>query len=99
VAATARRHGQDPGAALDNALADYLDWERRDFEQAIDGIRAGYEDVKAGRSLILEWLVLKNAGDAGLRWFLAREEAIRSPATFPQRCPLARENSLLRTRS
>jgi len=46
----AQRHGQDPVAALDNALADYLDWERQDFDQAVEGIRAGYEDVKAGRT-------------------------------------------------
>jgi predicted transcriptional regulator len=46
----AQRHGRDPVAALDNALADYLDWERQDFKQAVEGIRAGYEDVKAGRT-------------------------------------------------
>jgi plasmid stabilization system protein ParE len=43
--------------------------------------------------VILEWLVSRNAGDAGLRWFLAMEEAIGSLATFPHRCPLAPENS------
>jgi plasmid stabilization system protein ParE len=43
--------------------------------------------------LILEWLVSQHAGDSGLRWFLALEDAIASLANFPQRCPLAPENS------
>jgi predicted transcriptional regulator len=46
----ARRHGQDPVAALDNALADYLDWERQDYEEAAEGIREGYADYIAGRT-------------------------------------------------
>jgi len=46
----AQRRGQDPAAALDDALAAYLEWERQDFEQAVDGIRQGYQDVKAGRT-------------------------------------------------
>lgn len=46
----AQRHGQDPAAALDEALAAYLDWERQDFEEAIQGIRKGAEDVAAGRT-------------------------------------------------
>jgi predicted transcriptional regulator len=50
----AKRHGQDPAAALDEALATYLDWERQDFEEAVEGIRQGYEDVKAGRTQPIE---------------------------------------------
>ena len=46
----ARRRGQEPAAALDDALAAYLEWERQDFEEAVEGIRRGYEDVKAGRT-------------------------------------------------
>ena len=46
----AQRHGQDPAAALDEALAAYLEWERQDFEQAVEGITRGHEDVKAGRT-------------------------------------------------
>jgi len=46
----ARRRGQDPAAALDEALAAYLEWEHQDFEDSIEGIREGYEDVKAGRT-------------------------------------------------
>lgn len=46
----AQRHGQDPAAALDEALAAYLEWERQDFEEAVEGIRRGHEDVAAGRT-------------------------------------------------
>ena len=46
----AKRRGQDPAAALDDALATYLEWERQDFAEATDGIRHGYEDVKSGRT-------------------------------------------------
>ena len=46
----AQRRGQNPADALDDALATYLDWERQDFEEAVEGIRLGYEDVKAGRT-------------------------------------------------
>jgi predicted transcriptional regulator len=44
----AKRCGQDPAAALDNALATYLEWERQDFAEAVEGIRRVYEDVRAG---------------------------------------------------
>jgi len=46
----AKRHGQDPAAALDEALAAYLEWERQDFEEAVEGIRRGHDDVRAGRT-------------------------------------------------
>lgn len=46
----ARRHGQDPTAALDEALGAYLEWERQDSEEAVEGIRKGHEDVIAGRT-------------------------------------------------
>ena len=46
----AQRHGQDTAAALDAALADYLEWERTDYHEAVEGIRRGHEDVKAGRT-------------------------------------------------
>jgi len=38
----AKRRGQDPAAALDDALATYLEWERQDFAEAVEGIRRGY---------------------------------------------------------
>ena len=48
--AYAQRRGQDSATALDDALANYLGWEQQDFEDAVDGIRKGYLDVKAGRT-------------------------------------------------
>ena len=53
----ARRHGQDTATALDDALAAYLEWERQDFEDSVEGIRRGDEAVKAGRArLVAEFL-------------------------------------------
>ena len=46
----AQRHGQDTAAALDDVLSAYLEWERQDFQEAVEGIREGYEDMKAGRT-------------------------------------------------
>lgn len=42
---------------------------------------------------ILEWLLAQHAGDAGLRWFMAMDEAIASLANFPERCTLAPETT------
>jgi plasmid stabilization system protein ParE len=42
---------------------------------------------------ILEWLLSQHAGDTGLRWFRALEDAMQSLAEFPERCPLAPENA------
>ena len=46
----AQRHGKDPASALDEVLGAYLEWERQDTEEAIEGIREGHEDVIAGRT-------------------------------------------------
>ncbi len=46
----AERHGQNAVEALDEALGAYLEWERIEYQEAVQGIRRGYEDVKAGRS-------------------------------------------------
>ena len=46
----AQRHGQDTTAALDEVLATYLEWERQDYEESVQAVRRGYEDVKAGRT-------------------------------------------------
>jgi len=46
----ARRRGQSPADALDEALAAYLEWERQDFEEAVRGIQRRSDDVEAGRS-------------------------------------------------
>jgi predicted transcriptional regulator len=36
--------------ALDDALAAYLEGERADYREAVEGIRQGYADVQAGRT-------------------------------------------------
>jgi len=46
----AKRRGQEPAAALDDALAAYLEWERQDYAEAVEGVRRGYEDLKARRT-------------------------------------------------
>ncbi|MFZ0296010.1 MAG: hypothetical protein WAL52_20530 [Candidatus Sulfotelmatobacter sp.] len=46
----AKRRGQEPVAALDEALAAYLEWEREDFAEAVEGVGRGYEDLRAGRT-------------------------------------------------
>jgi predicted transcriptional regulator len=46
----ANRHGQDTAAALDEVLANYLEWERQDYKESVEATRRGYEDVKAGRT-------------------------------------------------
>jgi predicted transcriptional regulator len=46
----ARRRGTSTAEALDEALAAYLEWERQDYQEAVAGIRRGYQDVKAGRT-------------------------------------------------
>jgi predicted transcriptional regulator len=50
----AHRNGQDAPAALDAALADYLEWERSDYQESVEAIRQGYEDFLAGRSMPFE---------------------------------------------
>lgn len=45
----ANRRGQDPASALDEVLASALEWERQDYQEAVEGIRSGYQDLKAGR--------------------------------------------------
>jgi predicted transcriptional regulator len=46
----AKRRGQDPATALDDALAAYLEWEHQDFAGAVEGVGRGYEDLRAGRT-------------------------------------------------
>ncbi len=50
----AQRHGLDPAAALDDALAAYLEWDRQDYQDAVEGIRRGYADFQAGRTQPVE---------------------------------------------
>jgi plasmid stabilization system protein ParE len=42
---------------------------------------------------ILEWLISRQAGETGLRWFRKLEEAIDSLSTMPRRCSLAPESA------
>jgi predicted transcriptional regulator len=46
----AKRHGQDPAAALDDVLAGYLEWDDQEYRETTEGIRRGYADYKAGRT-------------------------------------------------
>ena len=46
----AQRHGQDTAAALDEVLANYLEWERQDYSETVDAVLESYEDVKTGRT-------------------------------------------------
>lgn len=46
----ARRRGRSIADALDDVLAEYLEWERQGYQEAVEGIRQGCEDVKAGRT-------------------------------------------------
>ena len=43
---------------------------------------------------ILEWLLAQQAGEAGVRWFEALEEAVGSLSSFPERCSLAPESTV-----
>jgi predicted nucleic acid-binding Zn ribbon protein len=46
----AQRHGQDTAAALDEVLANYLEWEQQDYNETVEALLEAYEDVKAGRT-------------------------------------------------
>jgi predicted transcriptional regulator len=46
----AKRWGQDPAAALEEALAAYLEWELQDFAETTEYIRREFEDASAGRT-------------------------------------------------
>jgi predicted transcriptional regulator len=50
----AQRHGKDPSEALDEVLADALEVDKREFDEALAGAREGYADFKAGRTVSLE---------------------------------------------
>ena len=46
----AQRNGQNIADALDEALAAYLEWERTDYWEAVEGVQRGHEEVSAGRT-------------------------------------------------
>ena len=47
----ARRRGKSTADALDEVLAEYLEWERQDYQEALEAVRQGHDDVKAGRTV------------------------------------------------
>lgn len=46
----AQRHGKATADALDEVLADALEWERQDYKETVVAVLEGYEDMKAGRT-------------------------------------------------
>jgi predicted transcriptional regulator len=62
----AHRHGQDPAVALDEVLAEALEWERQDYREAVEGIRRGYADFQAGRLRSIEESFEELRGKHGL---------------------------------
>jgi hypothetical protein len=44
----AHRHGQNAAAALDEVLANYLEWEREDYDETVAAVMEANEDAKAG---------------------------------------------------
>jgi predicted transcriptional regulator len=46
----AQRRGQDTASALNQVLTEYLSWEQLDHQEAIEGIREGHADLKAGHT-------------------------------------------------
>ena len=44
--------------------------------------------------LILDWLLSHHAGNAGVRWIEALQDAIKSLGEFPKRCALAPESKI-----
>jgi predicted transcriptional regulator len=47
--AYAHRHGKDATAVLDELLGAWLDEERSEYFEALEGVREGYADFEAGR--------------------------------------------------
>ena len=45
----AEHEGASKEAVASRVLSEALDWDARDFEEAVEGIRKGLEDCQAGR--------------------------------------------------
>ncbi len=60
----ARRHHQDPAVALDQVLAEGLEWDRKDYDETVAAVMQAYESMKAGRAIpadeVLERLRVKH---------------------------------------
>ena len=80
---------------LDEALAAHLEWERTDYREAVDGIRQGYEDVKAGRTRPAAEFLAEMHGKYGISGGNARIRTRRGGhsgvAVFPP-CPAIPES-------
>jgi hypothetical protein len=50
LAEYAERRGQDVALALDEIVAHAVEWDRREYQATVEGIRRGYDDMKAGRT-------------------------------------------------
>jgi hypothetical protein len=50
LAEFARRRGKSTADALDDVLAEYLESDRKDYEEAVASVRQGYHDVKSGKT-------------------------------------------------
>ena len=46
----AHRNGQDAPAALDAALADYLEWERSDYQESVEAIQQDRKSTRLNSS-------------------------------------------------
>jgi predicted DNA-binding protein len=61
----AQRHGKGSAEALDEVLADWLEDEARECQEAVEGIRRGFSDLKSGRvqpaDVVFERLRVKRA--------------------------------------
>jgi predicted transcriptional regulator len=62
----ARRRGKSTADALDDVLAEYLEWEREDYQETVQAIHQGLEDVKAGRTKPAEQFLDEFARKNGL---------------------------------
>jgi hypothetical protein len=62
----ARRRGKSTADALDDVLAEYLEWERQDYQETVEGVREGLEDMKAGRTKPAEQFLDEFAQKHGL---------------------------------
>lgn len=50
--AYAERQGKDVETALDDLLSAQLEWERREYDEALQAALRGYDDVKVGRTKV-----------------------------------------------
>ena len=50
----AEQTGEDPNALAEVMLQQQLERDRKDYAEAVEGIRRGFEDSDAGRTLTLE---------------------------------------------